>query len=401
MKQFPFYFLCLFLFSLQAQNPKLSKKQVFGKEMVVLPEKIKQDMRLSNDKPYLIEGLVVVEAGKTLTIEKGTTIYAKTDLKNEFGEKTASVLVVQAGAKIIAEGTKDAPIVFTSDKALNKTAQPADWIGVQIFGQGGNSNSGILKYVRIEYAGEELVDAGDAALSLVNLGKGTSIDYVQSYRSGSEGIRVRSGEAILKHLVVTEAQKHSVKFSHLDIVSFDDSFRGGVQFLITYHEKPSTEDDILLRSGSQAVMANVTMTGAGRNQDQKADGIRLKGEKTGLKLVNSIICNYSGKGFELNENNIAETELNEVYVFKNKQNFSVKDSQKDITKIKKVSEKIIEGKITATGFVPISEIKSSFNPQTLSPNFEKVMYVGAFKDNSPENNWTRGWCLGLNGEIVQ
>lgn len=400
MKKIPFYLMCLLFFSLQAQNPKLLKKQVFGKEMQVLPNFISQNLHLSNQNLYLIEGLVVVEPGKTLSIEKGTTLYAKADLKNEFKEKTASVLVIKEGAKIIAEGTKDAPIIFTSDKTLVKEAKPSDWIGLQILGDGGDSNSGILKYVRIEYAGEELFDAGDAALSLVNLGKKTTIDYVQAYNSGSEGIRVRSGEAVLKHLVVFGAKKHSIKFSHLDIVSFDDSFKGGVQFLVTCQEKPSGEDDVLLRSGSQAVMANVTITGAGSNQAQKSDGIRLKGDKTSLKLANTIITNFSGKGFEINENNISQTELQEVYVFRNKQNLNIKDSDKDLSKIKKILEKELDGKIS-WGFIPTKEIVSSFNPQTWHSDFEPAQYVGAFKDSQPENNWLRGWCIGLNGQIVQ
>ena len=124
-------------------------------------------------KTYHLRGYVYVTDGATLTIEPGTQIVSNKD--------SAGVLVIYRDATIDAEGTADKPIVFTS----NETAkQPGDLGGVVLVGQAkGNGNhsvleggvdpffsafggsndahsSGILKYVRIEYAGKA-VNPGD------------------------------------------------------------------------------------------------------------------------------------------------------------------------------------------------------------------------------------------------
>jgi hypothetical protein len=397
MRSFIFFFFLLGIIQVKSQN--LAKEQIYGQDVWILPQNIQTNLVLKSNQKYLIKGGVIVEKGSVLSIEKGVVIYAQTGLKNEESEKIASTLIIKENAKILAEGTKESPIVFTSDKTLIQKAQPSDWIGVQIIGKGGESNSGVFKYVRIEYAGEELFDAGDASLMLTNLGKNTVIEYVQSYKSGSEGIRVRSGVAILKKIVVLGAKKHSIRFSHLDIISFDDSFKGGVQFLATYNQEPKEFDDILVRSGSEVVLANITLTGAGNTQIKKSDGFRMKGAQSNLKFTNSIITNFSGNGFQIDEENVKSILLKEIICFDNKKNF-VKTTT-DYTINHQIFENSPKGTITNIGFIPEKEIKSSSSSQTFNPNFDKSYFVGAFKDSQPENNWTRGWCLGFDGKIVQ
>ena len=61
------------------------------------------------DNIYVMTGKVVVDEGATLTIEPGTVV------KGEEGEGTlASALVVARGGTLIANGTADEPIIFTS-----------------------------------------------------------------------------------------------------------------------------------------------------------------------------------------------------------------------------------------------------------------------------------------------
>ena len=118
---------------------------------------------------YLLNGFVYVDNGATLTIESGTII--KGDLANK------GSLIIKPGAKLNAVGTAAQPIVFTSNQPAGARA-PGDWGGVILVGnaptnrtavtnvEGGvaatfggpnanqpNDNSGILQYVRIEFAG--------------------------------------------------------------------------------------------------------------------------------------------------------------------------------------------------------------------------------------------------------
>src|SRR5512145_1592169 len=72
------------------------------------------------DYTYLLSGFVYVVDGVTLTIEPGTIIK---------GDKiTKATLVVERGAKIIAEGTASKPIIFTSNQNAG-SRNYGDWGG--------------------------------------------------------------------------------------------------------------------------------------------------------------------------------------------------------------------------------------------------------------------------------
>lgn len=128
----------------------------------VLVGTLTENKTLTSDKEWTLRGYVYVPEGITLTIEPGTVI------KSDIPEKGA--LCIEMGGKIMAEGTASQPIVFTSGQS---SPQPGDWGGILILGkavinqgtatiEGGvgrqyggnddNDNSGVFKYVRIEYA---------------------------------------------------------------------------------------------------------------------------------------------------------------------------------------------------------------------------------------------------------
>ena len=114
---------------------------------------------------YTLRGYVYVTDGATLTFEAGSII------KSDITEKGA--LIIERGAKLIADGRANNPIVFTSGKPAGQRA-PGDWGGIILLGkaptnrpldpgptiEGGvgrkyggtdpNDESGILRYVRIE-----------------------------------------------------------------------------------------------------------------------------------------------------------------------------------------------------------------------------------------------------------
>ena len=158
---------------------------------------ITSDMTLTNDQTYKLVGFVRVKSGATLTIEPGTTIYGDYNSQGS--------LIVQPGGKIMAEGTAENPIVFTSEFNKEGSSQEpsyGDWGGIILLGNapinvpGGTANiegpgdtyggtdpadnSGIMKYVRIEYPGIAFSPNNEInGLTFGGVGSGTTIDYIQ------------------------------------------------------------------------------------------------------------------------------------------------------------------------------------------------------------------------------
>jgi len=165
---------------------------------------------MTADNVYILKELVYVEEGATLTIEPGTVIKA---------DATAALIICK-GAKIMAEGTKENPIIFTSveddlsDINVPKATDKGLWGGIFILGKarigfrdndfyavelpddprrnyGGtedDDNSGVLKYVSICYAGREYEsERYMAGLTLAGVGNGTTLEYVEVYCSKGNG----------------------------------------------------------------------------------------------------------------------------------------------------------------------------------------------------------------------
>ncbi|HQX45756.1 MAG TPA: T9SS C-terminal target domain-containing protein, partial [Saprospiraceae bacterium] len=152
---------------------------------------------------YVLTGasFIYVKNDAVLTIEAGTIIK---------GDPAA--LVITRGSKIIADGKAEIPIVFTSNKPAGQRA-PGDWGGLLILGKakvncpggecnveggldpvlgkyGGQDdadNSGILRYVRVEFAGIAFQPNNETnSLTLGGVGSGTTIDHVQTSFGGDD-----------------------------------------------------------------------------------------------------------------------------------------------------------------------------------------------------------------------
>jgi len=153
-----------------------------------------------------IDGIVTVKNGATLTILPGTYIKAK---PKDTAAPTGLLVITKTG-KINAVGTETQPIVFTSYRLLdgdeNTTPQTGDFAGVILLGDaptntpstttidglfgsdyyygGGNQdhNGGIMKYVRIEFGGSDILPQvihEITSLTLAGVGKGTILDHIQ------------------------------------------------------------------------------------------------------------------------------------------------------------------------------------------------------------------------------
>jgi hypothetical protein len=201
-----------------------------------------------------LDGFVHVKNNAVLTIAPGTVIRCKmTD-----ASLTPGTLIITKGSKIMAQGTASQPIVFTSIQSVSNGRNPGDWGGVIILGNGvintggistnpnvskvegfvtsdplryyGGSNdadnSGVLSYVRIEFAGVALdplqTNSEINGLTLGGVGSGTQIDHVQVSFSGDDAYEWFGGTVDAKHLIAYRTTD--------DDFDTDFGFRGRVQF---------------------------------------------------------------------------------------------------------------------------------------------------------------------------
>jgi hypothetical protein len=229
---------------------------------------------------YLLSGIVYVNSGITLTIEPGTVI------RGTLG--TNSSLLIARGGKLLAEGTQCKPIVFTSNAAVGARAR-GDWGGVILLGNakhnlgtnnlieglsnadtrnfyGGTNdadNSGVLKYVRIEYAGFIFSTNNEInSLTMGSVGNGTTIDYVQTSFGLDDCFEWFGGSVNAKHLIAYKGLD--------DDLDTDNGYSGTVQFALCIKD-PNFSD------ASQS---------EGFESDNSATGVNGLLPKTSAKFLN-------------------------------------------------------------------------------------------------------------------
>lgn len=193
---------------------------------------------------YLLQGQIYVKNGATLTIEPGTVI---------MGDKSVpgSGLFVTKGAKLVAAGTANAPIVFTSNQPAG-TRAAGDWGGIVLLGNASNNqpggianieglaptadtefgggttpndndNSGTLTFVRIEFSGYAYqTDKEINALTMGSVGDGTTIHHIQISFGNDDAYEWFGGTVNAHHLV---------SYRNLDDdFDTDFGFRGNIQY---------------------------------------------------------------------------------------------------------------------------------------------------------------------------
>ena len=169
---------------------------------------------LTSDKVWTLKGYVYVTDGAKLIIQPGTTIVS------DVAEKGA--LCIERGSQIIAEGTQSKPIVFTSGRPEGQRS-PGDWGGIVILGraktnrsseptiEGGigrpyggtndSDNSGVMRFVRIEYAGIAAMPNSEInALTLGGVGNGTILENIQTIYANDDAFEFFGGTVNGKNL---------------------------------------------------------------------------------------------------------------------------------------------------------------------------------------------------------
>ncbi|TGL86699.1 hypothetical protein EHQ68_15485 [Leptospira congkakensis] len=200
------------------------------------------NVSIGANEQVILQGTVIVPNGVTLSIGEGAKVYGSVS--------PGGALLVKQGGKLQAIGTASNPVVFSSEKAIGQR-QAGDWQGIilqgngiQTFGSiggaavgegdvgtfGGNNNadsSGTLRYVRIEFAGAPFSPGNERnCLSLMGVGSGTSIDYVQCHKGFDDGFEWWGGAVDHKYIVSTANRD--------DQFDFTDGYIGRVQYAVAH-----------------------------------------------------------------------------------------------------------------------------------------------------------------------
>ena len=311
-----------------------------GTDNLVISGKITSDRTLKTGNTYKLRGIVYVVDGAKLTIEPGVRIE---------GEKSSrGTLVITRGTQILANGTTEKPIVFTSDAV---TPARGDWGGVVILGraktnasfngvtgvgeiEGGvnnaeglglyggaddNDNSGVLKFVRIEFAGYAfLPDKELNGLTLGAVGRGTLIDHVQVSFAADDSFEWFGGAVDCKYLIAYKGLD--------DDWDMDNGFSGRVQFGISFRD--SMVADVSQSNGfeidndaggtnnipqTSAVFSNMTVIGPRADLSNSGNSLFRRGIHTrrnsAVSIFNSIIMGWP-IGWNLDGSTGSPTDLN-------------------------------------------------------------------------------------------
>ena len=165
---------------------------------------------------YTLNGIYTIENGVTVTFDAGSTITAT-------GGNGVDAILVKNGGKLIMNGTASQPIILTESSQT-----PGSWGGIIMYGNapinaaGGTStktsedglnltyggtnaahNGGILRYVRVEYAGKKITDGTSEmnAFSFYSVGSGTILENLVAYRGADDGFEFYGGTVSASNLI--------------------------------------------------------------------------------------------------------------------------------------------------------------------------------------------------------
>ena len=271
-------------------------------EPTVLQGSITSDLTLKSGNSYTLNGELLVKEGATLNIEPGVKIVAQYDDRVDY-------ILIEQGAKINAQGTASAPIVMTSSKE-----EPGAWGGIHICGRahtnaeggkgsseiggavyGGDNdadNSGVLKYVRVEYTGYAFDEEHEAnGMTFYGVGNGTVVENCEAYHGSDDGFEFFGGSVNVKNMVVVNCSDDSFDWT--------EGWNGKGENLIAFQESEGTlgyDCDCLIEADnnennyaatpvSHPVLRNLILVGNGGSKQ----GIRLR-RGTEVEITSAKVC---------------------------------------------------------------------------------------------------------------
>jgi hypothetical protein len=268
-----------------------------------------------NSNYYVLRGAVFVRDGGTLNIQAGTKVIGEAG--------SVGTLIVERGGRLNAIGTREQPIVFTSDQPVGSRAR-GDWGGLIINGRapvnipggegageadtgvyGGDQpddNSGSLRYVRIEFAGVEFSPDNELnGIAFQGVGRGGSYEYLQVHMNRDDAFEWFGGTADIKHAVASNAADDS----------FDWTFGwiGRAQF-IAIHQRGDDADNGIEADNNEfgndfppranPTIYNMTMCGdPDRNEGGESNRAILFRRGTAVTFRNFLITGFKTTGMQI------------------------------------------------------------------------------------------------------
>lgn len=401
---------------------------------------LNSNVTLSAGNAYVLEGDVRIGGDNadvsTLTIDPGVTVYGS----------AGSYVVIARGSKIFAKGSSTQPIVFTSLKVDSPV--PGDWGGIVITGnarinnckgtsscdntvegiatnapkfggQNDDDNSGVLSYVRSEYAGFTIAPDNELnAMTFYAVGRGTQVDHIEAYKGADDGVELFGGTVDLRYVASIDNDD--------DGLDWDMGWTGNAQFVLvevinaTEADPNGIEADNLkspmtATPRSNPTLANVTITARPGNP-KILNGINFR-RGTGAKMYNSIVQGAFQSCINIDDDEtfnfggtkdasgvVTQTGLvmaNSIVNCDNGVHFKI-DAAKDLWN----TESWFVSQPTLNNYVMSPELKdvmpqdggpavdTGITPPVLAGAFQftPVDYVGAFSQFEDED-WTAGWVV--------
>lgn len=321
-----------------------------GEPTQILSGNITQNTKLLKRETYLLLGSVFVTDSTTLTIEPGTVI---------IGDFTTNgALIISKGSKIIAEGQETDPIVFTSNRSVKKEGdwggifilgdapinkfgngssvnyglQPSHFENISYGGENAKSSSGVLKYVRIEFAGRRTRDYGYfSSLTLAGVGSKTVIENVMVSYSDGNSFNVIGGEVNLEKMVSFRTKSNDYEFNYGTQCNIRNSLairspyvsgsNGSRTMYIASYEKKDEVD--FSKKGTFVKAENLTLINVSDNltSDIKVGLVKEAlyiAENASLDISKSVISGFNpaviiDKRVQINAENLEKLKFSDMY----------------------------------------------------------------------------------------
>jgi hypothetical protein len=348
---------------------------------------------LTSDKVWTLKGYVYVTDGAKLIIQPGTTIIS------DISEKGA--LCIERGAQIFAEGTSSKPIIFTSGKPVGERT-PGDWGGIVILGRaktnrtseptieggigkpyGGTNdldNSGVLRYVRIEYAGIAAMPNSEInALTLGGVGSGTILENIQTIYANDDAFEFFGGTVNGKNLYAYATADDDFDFDF----GYTGTITNGVakrdpQFVDSGDAGNGVECDndgtgSLAQPYTHPKLFNMILVGPNVSTSLANHNLGLRFRRaTQFTMKNSIVWGWMKGGLSLESNETAQFVKDGVSVFENNSVGTFNPTLNFISKATTI--------LTNDQFKTLVLSKSNKEIDVVIPELDKPIWV---------NGWTR------------
>jgi hypothetical protein len=388
----------------------VSSRVINSQRVCQLSGTITQDLLLTANSLYELAGKVVIGGDNidsaAMTVQAGTTIFGGTDV---------DFLVVSRGSQLVANGTRTAPVTFTSQSDLEGTADIAttrgEWGGLVINGNApindcpegqtggtagctkeGEANSGTfggddasdssgrLNYVIVKYAGSNVDPENQLnGIAFQGVGSDTQVNYVQVHNNLDDGIEFFGGTVNAKYVVLTGNADDSLDWT--------DGWTGKIQYLVINQASDSADNGIEAdnREGNETAtprslpkIANMSING---KADERAIYLR---RGTGLELYNSVVRNSA------NCLRVAGDSLNQLGTGIQFGGISF-DCATAVVEGDDVAA--IQAQLDASESISATGAAVSAVDVSAESFFDQTNFVGAVQNDA--NDWTAGWTVGM------